>query len=69
MGVYIKNMEMPRDCPLCPLAHYNRLDQFTGCDIVSGRRYAMQDETYAQSSVRPDWCPLIEIPEAKEVKQ
>lgn len=54
---------------MCPLAHYNRLDLFTGCDIVSGRRYAMQDETYAQSSVRPDWCPLIEIPEAKEVKQ
>lgn len=48
---------------MCPLAHYNKLDQFTGCDVVGGRRYAIQDETYAQSSMRPDWCPLIEIPE------
>ena len=62
MGVYFKNMQMPRDCLMCPAAHYNKLDEFTGCDAVPGKRYAaMKDKQYAESSTRPDWCTALEI--------
>lgn len=58
MGVYIKGMEMPKDCPLCPLAHYNALQEFTGCEIT---RWYFDSETMA-TSTRPSFCPLVEIP-------
>lgn len=63
MSILIKGMEMPRDCPMCPLSHWNRLDEFTGCEVVNGKRFAVTtDEGYAQSNTRPSWCPLVEIP-------
>lgn len=63
MSILIKGMEMPRDCPMCPLSHWNRLDEFTGCEVVNGKRFAVTtDEGYAQSDTRPIWCPLVEIP-------
>lgn len=61
--------KMPRDCPCCPVAHYNKLDEFTGCDIVGGKRYAMTtEEGYRYTSERPTWCPLKPLPSKKEVK-
>ena len=63
MGVYIKGMQMPKDCPYCKMAHYNASDEFTGCDVVPNKRYAMHnDAVYAKSTQRPDWCPLVEVP-------
>lgn len=63
MSIIIKGMEMPKDCPMCIAAHYNKLDEFTGCEIVSGKKYAAQrDAEYAKSSTRPDWCPLVPVP-------
>jgi len=63
MGFYV-NLEMPKDCPMCPFAHYDRFDTFCGCDITRGKRWAVKnDKDYAESSTRPDWCPLIEVPE------
>lgn len=57
--------KMPRDCPCCPVAHYNKLDEFTGCDIVGGKRYAMTtEEGYRYTSERPTWCPLKPMPKA-----
>ena len=65
MSVLIKDMELPKDCPYCKMAHYNASDEFTGCAVVPGKRYAMHnDAVYAKSTQRPDWCPLIEIPES-----
>ena len=64
MSVLIKDMELPKDCPYCKMAHYNASDEFTGCAVVPGKRYAMHnDAVYAKSTQRPDWCPLVEIPE------
>lgn len=64
MNVMILGMEMPKDCPLCPLSHFNKLDEFTGCEVVSGKKYAMTKDTeYANSSNRPDWCPLVAVPD------
>lgn len=64
MSVLIKGMGMPKDCPYCKMAYYNASDEFTGCAVIPGKRYAMHnDAVYAKSTQRPDWCPLVEIPE------
>ena len=63
MSILIKGMEMPKDCPFCPMAHFNKLDALTGCDVVPGKRYVKESETdYWNSDKRPDWCPFVEIP-------
>lgn len=49
---------------MCPFAHYDMFNTFCGCDITRGKRWAVKnDKDYAESSTRPDWCPLIEVPE------
>lgn len=61
MSVIVHGMDVPKDCPQCPLAHYTLgTGQFMGCSIVAGKKYAMNDEEYANSTTRPDWCPLEE---------
>ena len=61
MSILIKGLEMPKDCPVCPCAHWNKNDIMTGCEIVW--RYVPDSETaYWQSDKRPDWCPLVEVP-------
>ena len=63
MSVLVKGMEIPKDCPCCKMAYYNASDEFTGCAVIPGKRYAMHnDAVYAKSTQRPDWCPLVEIP-------
>ena len=63
MSIIIKGMEMPKDCQFCPMAHWNKLDQLTGCDVVGGKRYVPKgDYLYWYSEGRPDWCPLVEVP-------
>lgn len=57
MSVLIKGMEMPRNCLECELygAMYS-----SGCDVASlgiPKRYNYDPHT------RPDWCPLVELPE------
>ncbi len=44
------------------MAHYDATDTFQGCEIVGGKRHAIRDPEYANSSTRPDWCPLVEVP-------
>ena len=57
---------MPEGCPFCPLSHWTRAtNEFAGCNIVPGKRYAMlNDIAFAVSLAksRPDWCPIVEIP-------
>ena len=61
MSILIKGMKMPKDCPMCPCAHWNKNDVMTGCEIVL--RYIPDSETdYWQSDKRPGWCPLVEVP-------
>ena len=64
MSILIKGMEMPKDCPMCPMAYWDEFNTFRGCDITKGKRHAVvNDKEYAESSTRPDWCPLVEVPE------
>ena len=58
MSVLIKGMKMPGDCPVCPLAHWNKLDRFTGCELK--KRYF--DKEDMETRGRPSFCPLVEIP-------
>ena len=47
MGIYIKGMEMPKDCIVCPFG-------WNGCN-------KQHDFVYMGS--RPDFCPLIDVHE------
>ena len=58
MSVLIRGMKMPEDCPVCPLAHWNKLDRFTGCELK--KRYF--DKEDMETRGRPCFCPLIELP-------
>ncbi len=59
MSKVIVEMEMPKDCPQCPMAHWNKLDEFTGCEVAAGKLFAAtRDKAYAESTCRPDWCPI-----------
>lgn len=61
MSVLIKGMKMPKDCPMCPCAHWNKNDVMTGCELV-WRHVPDSEIDYWQSDKRPDWCPLVEVP-------
>lgn len=63
MSILIKGIEMPTDCPMCPLSHWDFTGRFRGCKAVNGKRYAMETEPeYFDSNYRPPWCPLVPIP-------
>lgn len=49
MGVYIRGMEMPKDCIFCPMFH----GAWTMCSVLN-----------KTTSVRgrPDDCPLVPVP-------
>lgn len=61
MSVLVKDMTMPRDCPMCPMAHWNASNMFSGCEAVPDKKYAISDPEYANSDHRPDWCPLVDV--------
>ena len=64
--ILIKGMEMPKDCPQCPLSHWNKLDRLTGCELMW--RHVPKSETdYWLSDTRPSWCPLIKVEETKRI--
>lgn len=85
--IIIKGMEMPHDCPHCEFAaigyaspmssdctlYCRAVDKFKDCatEIMKDKSY----EEISQYDTRPDWCPLVPIPEghgrlidAEEVK-
>lgn len=62
MSKLIVEMEMPKDCPMCPMAHYNKLDEFTGCEVAAGKLFAAtRDKAYVESASRPSWCPIVGV--------
>ena len=52
MSVLIKGMQMPKNCAECPVA-------------LSGKycRINQTYTTYIKLPIRPDHCPLVELPE------
>ena len=59
MSVLIKGMKMPEKCGSCDLFH---VESPMHCTVVKGHKTV--GAPYGMP--RPDWCPLVEIPEPKE---
>ena len=55
MGIYIKNMEMPMNCRLCPLWKFIHVSDGIK-DYCDAAKKAI-DEPFE----KPDWCPLVDI--------
>ena len=53
MSVFVKNLDIPRNCRECPIMH-----EYKGMDIctVPFRRI---DNSYTRD--KPEWCPLVEV--------
>ena len=59
MGVYIKEMEIPKSCP-CKLVGVG-YDLY--CSFTSGIPSRMREyRECCEKEKRPDWCPLVEVP-------
>ena len=56
MSVLIKGMKMPEKCGSCDLFH---VELPMHCTVVKGHKTV--GAPYGMP--RPDWCPLVEIPE------
>ena len=66
MSVLVKGMEMPKDCPFCPMSPWTATSRLAGCNVVSGKRFVPDtDRDFWDSSTRPDWCPLVEMKEGE----
>lgn len=60
MSILIKDMKMPKNCIFCPISHWNKLDELTGCELHQKHIPNAEKEFWEKD--RPDWCPLVEVP-------
>ena len=60
MGIYIKGMKMPENCIKCPM-QFGGMCYVMPAEVDEGRVAPMVEEAWKQG--KPDWCPLVEIPE------
>ena len=60
MGVYIKGMKMPKDCRECPMQVYYSSGK-TWCKSTD--MILSEDYKPIPFDGRPEWCPLVEVPE------
>ena len=56
MGVYIKNVAIPKNCDECPFGKEKRFDVGIICTLLDGTTF---DTTSRPTSM----CPLIELPD------
>lgn len=61
MGKVILIMDNPKNCIKCPLGELN-----PDCEFCYG---AGKDLDIMLANKKPDWCPLRELPDKKEVNQ
>ena len=59
MGVYIKGMEMPTGCDDCEFCKRD-ISGYDWCCVpmMNGR-----DKPLDEPVIKPDWCPLVPVPE------
>ena len=58
MGVYIKGMEMPKSCEVCPLG----AEVDTVYETAMGCRINFKMRSKGNRDNRPEWCPLVPVP-------
>lgn len=56
MSILIRGMEMPKNCMECPCGHETEGAFWDECSVLA-REYEKDAD-----SVRPNWCPLVELP-------
>ena len=61
MSVLIKGMRMPENCIKCPM-QFGGMCYVMPAEVDEGRVAPTVEEAWKQG--KPDWCPLIEIPES-----
>ena len=61
MSVLIKCMRMPENCIKCPM-QFGGMCYVMPAEVDEGRVAPTVEEAWKQG--KPDWCPLIEIPES-----
>lgn len=59
--IIVKGMTMPKSCEFCPISHWNKFDQLTGCEL--GPKHIRKDDEDFWENPRPSWCPLADIKE------
>jgi len=61
MGIYVKGMEMPKECLECEMQIYYSFLGRTWCKPAS----IILADNYKPIPFdgRPTWCPLVEVPE------
>ena len=60
MGIYIKGMRMPENCIKCPM-QFGGMCYVMPAEVDESRVAPTVEEAWKQG--KPDWCPLVEIPE------
>ena len=60
MGIYIKGMRIPENCIKCPM-QFGGMCYVMLADVDESRVAPTVEEAWKQG--KPDWCPLVEIPE------
>lgn len=60
MSVIVKGMKMPNNCVDCEFGLY-RFGII--CQLRDYENERNVPQKYIDDDIRPDWCPLIEIPE------
>lgn len=58
MAILIKGMEMPENCAVCCCSN----ELYERCGVNDGMLYFAN-----WYEARPDWCPLVEVPEPKAI--
>jgi len=64
MSVIVKGMKMPDNCDKCRLVRYFGLAG--GIECLAKEEWPVTsyaDDKFREIGVRPDWCPLVELPE------
>ena len=61
MSVIVRGMEMPECCAMCPLCHRNFDGNETRLACYATKKWAYED------SGRPEWCPLFEVKDWREI--
>ena len=62
MGIYIKGMEMPKNCNECKFGRWSNLHQTVACK-VNDSEPCFKDNSREYRGKRAEFCPLVEIPE------
>ena len=64
MSILIKGMEMPENCDRCKLVRY--FGMAGGIECLAKKKWpatSYANEDFRESGTRPDWCPLVEVPD------